>query len=129
MAAPQVFSAPSTINIDGNYSEWATVSPVFKDPKGDVMHRNFKSYDPTVQLINTTGRNDIIESRATYDADNIYFYVKTVDVITSYTDPNWMLLFIDAVDIPITTFDPVVVELKLLILLLYNRYGNDFSDG
>ena len=96
MAAPQVFSAPSTINIDGNYSEWATVSPVFKDPKGDVIHRNFKSYDPTVQLINTTGRNDIIESRATYDADNIYFYVKTVDVITSYTDSNWMLLFIDA---------------------------------
>jgi len=96
MVAPQVFSAPSTINLDGNFADWSTINPLFKDPKGDVMHRNFKSYDPKVQLINTTGRNDIIESRATYDVNNIYFYVKTVDAITSYTYPNWMLLFIDA---------------------------------
>jgi hypothetical protein len=95
MAAPQVFSAPLTITLDGNFADWSIVSPVFKDPKGDVMHRDFKGYDPTVQLVNTTSRNDIVESRATYDANNIYFYVKTVNAITSSTDPNWMLLFID----------------------------------
>ena len=95
IAAPQVFSTPLTISLDGNFADWSTISPVFKDPKGDVMHRNFKSYDPTIQLVNTTGRNDIVESRATYDVNNVYFYVKTVDAITTYTDPNWMLLFID----------------------------------
>ena len=95
MSAPQEFSASATIILDGNFSEWATVSPVFKDPQGDIMHRSFAGYDPTVQYTNNTGRNDIIESRATYDIDNIYFYVKTNQAITPSTDPNWMLLYID----------------------------------
>ncbi|MFZ4414214.1 MAG: hypothetical protein ACOYOV_14115, partial [Bacteroidales bacterium] len=96
MNTPQVFSAPTTINLAGDFSQWQTISPVFKDPIGDVMHRNFKGYDPTVTLVNNTGRNDMLESRTAYDATNVYFYVKTAQAITNYTDPNWMLLFIDA---------------------------------
>lgn len=96
MAAPQVFSAPKTVTVDGNFGEWSDVTPVFKDPVGDVMHRNFAGYDPTVTYTNTTGRNDIIESRSTYDTNNLYFYMKTAQPLTSSTDPNWMLLFIDA---------------------------------
>ena len=95
MSVPQEFSAPATIVLDGNFSEWATVTPVFKDPQGDIMHRSFAGYDPTVQFVNNTGRNDIVESRATYDTDNIYFYVKTTQALTPSTDPNWMLLYID----------------------------------
>jgi hypothetical protein len=95
MSAPQTFSAPVTIQIDGNFTEWNTVTPIFKDPLGDIMHRNHVSYDPAVTYINNTGRNDIIESRATYDDNTIYFYVKTYQTITSSSDPNWMLLFID----------------------------------
>ena len=75
MSAPQVFSAPTTINIDGSFGEWANVTPIFQDPKGDTMHRNFAGYDSTTMYINTTGRNDIIESRSTYDANNIYFLI------------------------------------------------------
>jgi hypothetical protein len=96
MSAPQVFSTPTTITIDGSFGEWANVMPIYQDPKGDTMHRNFAGYDPTTTYINNTGRNDIIESRSTYDANNIYFYVKTVDPISPSTDPNWMLLFIDS---------------------------------
>jgi len=95
MYEPQVYSTAATKTIDGNFTEWSTVTPVYQDPPGDVMHRNFAGYDPTVTYTNTTGRNDIIESRATYDANNLYFYVKTVANITAYTDLNWMLLFID----------------------------------
>jgi len=95
MAAPQVYSVATTINTDGDFSDWAAVTPLFKDPFGDVMHRNFRGYDPAVTLNNTTGRNDIIESRATYDNSNIYFYVKTVQALTPSSDPNWMLLFIN----------------------------------
>ena len=95
MSAPQVFSAPTTIILDGDFSEWATITPVFKDPQGDVMHRNFAGYDPAVQYVNNTGRNDIVESRAAYDDNNIYIYVKTAQGLTSSTDPNWMLLFMD----------------------------------
>ncbi len=96
MSEPQVFSTPTTINLASDFSQWQSITPVFKDPIGDVMHRNFRGYDAAVQYVNNTGRNDILESRVTYDANNIYFYVKTADAITTYTDPNWMLLFIDA---------------------------------
>ncbi len=96
MEKPQSFSSPTTISIDGDFSEWADIQPLFHDPIGDVTHRDFPGYNPNDKLVNTSGRNDIIESRVIYDDDNLYFYVKTVDDITSYTDNNWMLLFIDA---------------------------------
>ncbi len=96
MDEPSPISAPNSISINGEFKDWENVSPVFKDPPGDIMHRNFPSYDPTVIYTNITGRNDIVESQTTYDAENIYFYVKAASGLTSYSDPNWMLLFIDA---------------------------------
>jgi hypothetical protein len=96
MSAPQVFSSPTTINIDGNFTEWSSVTPLFRDPLGDVTHRDFKGFDPTTIYTNNTGRNDIVESKSTYDSNNIYFYVKAAQAITPFSDPNWMLLFIDA---------------------------------
>ena len=95
MAAPEVFSGEQTISIDGSFDEWSNVTPFFKDPMGDVTHRDFAGYDPTVTYTNTTGRNDIVASRVTYDDTTIYFYCKTASTITANTDPNWMLLFID----------------------------------
>ena len=96
MEAPADFSASKSITIDGVFTEWQTVLPVFRDHEGDVEHRNHASFANTFTYTNTTGRNDIIESRSVYDSSNIYFYVKTVDPLTTHTDPNWMLLFIDA---------------------------------
>ena len=95
MSPPQEFSAPVTMNIDGDFSEWENVNPVFRDPVGDILHRNYRGYDAATFFINTTGRNDIIESRAGYDENNLYFFVKTAASLSPYTDPNWMLLFID----------------------------------
>ncbi len=34
--------------------------------------------------------------KVTFDATYIYFYAETHNVITSYTDDNWMMLFIDS---------------------------------
>ena len=36
---------------------------------------------------NYTMRNDIVNTKVTYDDDNIYFYVRTVDDLTPHTDP------------------------------------------
>ena len=96
MQTQEVSNVGSQVLIDGSFNEWSTVSPVFKDPVGDTMHRNFLGSNNTTLYTNTTGRNDIIESRTSYDKDNLYFYVKTAQSITPSTDPNWMLLFIDA---------------------------------
>ncbi len=41
-------------------------------------------------------RNDFVQAKAVNDNDYIYFYVKTENEITPYTDENWMRLLIDA---------------------------------
>lgn len=96
MNKPSEFSLPKSIDIDGVFGEWSDVQPVYRDPIGDVLHRNFQGYDPETKYTNFTGRNDILESRVTFDDDSLYFYVKTNQAITPSTDTNWMLLFIDA---------------------------------
>ena len=96
MSAPEAISTGKTIPIDSSFAEWSTVTPVFKDAESDVQLRNFKNVNGSTILTNNTARNDIVESRSTYDANNIYFYVKTAKALTPSTDPNWMLLFIDA---------------------------------
>jgi len=96
MDAPQNASTPKSITIDGTFAEWNTVTPVFADPVGDTKHRNHPQFDSKANLVNTTGRNDIIESRTTIDGSNVYFYIKTAANITSHTNQNWMMVFINS---------------------------------
>jgi predicted secreted protein len=93
---PQSATPQKKITMTNNFSEWSTVAPVYRDAANDVTPRNFRSIDGSGVYTNTTGRNDIIESRVTYDSDNVYFYVKTNSALTSNKDKSWMLLFIDA---------------------------------
>ncbi|MEN8156636.1 MAG: PA14 domain-containing protein [Bacteroidota bacterium] len=95
MMAPADFSPATTIAIDGNFAEWQGVTPVFKDYEGDTAHRNFLQFGNQTSYTNTSGRNDIVESRATYDESNLYLYVKTAVELTPYQDTNWMMLFLD----------------------------------
>ncbi len=95
MKSPETISSPKTITVEGTFTEWSTVTPVFYDASGDVINRNFQNVNNSATLTNNTARNDIIESRVTYDANNTYFYVKTVSNISAFTGNNWMLLFLD----------------------------------
>jgi hypothetical protein len=88
-------SPPATPQIDGSFSEWQTVLPVFHDPAGDTAHRDFQNTDGSAQLKNDTGRNDIVESRVTHDETGLFFYAKTAAPLSPPSDSNWMLLFID----------------------------------
>ena len=76
MSVPETISASKTITIDGGFAEWNNVTPVYKDVEGDVTNRNFMNLNNSKILTNNTGRNDIIESRTTYDANNLYLYNK-----------------------------------------------------
>lgn len=93
---PQSASALKTIVIDGYDDDWRDVRPEFRDHIGDVEHRNENGWADTERYINTTGRNDFVNMKVARDDQNIYFYVQTDNPITSHTDKNWMLLFIDA---------------------------------
>ena len=82
------------VQIDGQFSDWDNVANIFQDPKGDTWHRNHNGYGG-LKYTNVTGRNDILTSKVSFDDQNISFYVKTSKSLTPFTDPNWMLLFLD----------------------------------
>ena len=76
--------------------DWSAVTPVYRAYEGSTIHRDYDGYKD-YHYENTTGRNDFVESRVTYDAENLYFMVKTAEAITPHTDKAWMRLFIDVV--------------------------------
>lgn len=100
MAAPEIASAPTTIEIDGDFADWTAVKPQFTASKGNVQIRNGQGYlDPVtgqpIQYQNNTARNDIIGAKVARDASHVFFLVETADPLSPHTDPNWMQLFID----------------------------------
>ena len=62
--------------------------------------RNIVGFGTTnpVTYVNDTFRNDIKTAKVSYDQSYIYFYVQTVNDLTSSTDSNWMRLLIDTTD-------------------------------
>lgn len=85
-----------SIDLTAGFDQWDKVSATYYDHTGDVAHRNYPGYGQSGPYVNTTGRNDIIESKVARDAENLYFYVKTSKNLTPHTDASWMLLYIDA---------------------------------
>ncbi len=90
-----ISSGTSEIAIDGAFKDWRNVDLEFRDTIGDTIHRHHKGYG-SLMYRNETGRNDIVLSKAAHDQEHIFFFVKTREALTSYKDPNWMLLFIDS---------------------------------
>ncbi|MCQ6562900.1 hypothetical protein NNL21_29935 [Paenibacillus mendelii] len=86
----------NNVKIDGKFKDWDKVLPEYRDNIADEARRNHPGVGTSGQYVNETGRNDIISSKAAYDNHYVYFYTRTKEAITPYTDPNWMLLFIDA---------------------------------
>ena len=84
----------SECKIDGRFNDWKTTIE-YRDTKGDTFHRNAKGY-AGLHYTNSSGRNDIITSKVAVGKENISFYAETAEKLTSHTDPNWMLLMIDA---------------------------------
>jgi hypothetical protein len=92
---PEVASKHKKIRIDGKFDDWTDVGPEFRDHIGDTMHRNHKGWGSVGTYVNTTGRNDFVRLKVARDSKNVYFYAETRQLITRFTDPGWMQLFID----------------------------------
>jgi len=67
----------------------------FHDTRGDVLHRDHNGYGG-LHYTDNSGRNDIITTNVSVDRKAIHFTAITAAPITPPTDPNWMLLYIDA---------------------------------
>ncbi len=94
MKEPQK-SLSAKINIDGKFDDWQNVKPEYRDYEGDIAHRDFAGANKKMQYVNNTGRNDIIACKVAYDRQFVYFYVKTSEPLTPYTDRNWMMLYLN----------------------------------
>jgi hypothetical protein len=88
-------SPPRTVNIDGVFAEWAEVRPVYRDSRGDTAHRDAPGYGG-LRYVERSGRNDVVEARVTWDDDVVSFYVRTAEALTPWSDPGWMVLYVDA---------------------------------
>ena len=95
MNKPEQASPFKSIIVDGNLNEWVTVKPVFLDSREDISHRNYDRFDGKGHYVNNTGRNDIVESRVSYNFNTLYFMALTNQPLSSPIGKNWMLLYID----------------------------------
>lgn len=94
--APQreAVSAPQTIKVSGGETQWKKVTPVYRNPKGTTIHRDWDGF-AGCHYVNATGRNDIVEAKVTRDEENVYFFVKCSEAITPREGEGWMTLFLD----------------------------------
>ena len=95
VSKPAQNGASVSIDISGDFKQWDDVSSIYYDHIGDTEHRNSPGVGNAGPYINTTGRNDIVETRVARDSRNVYLYVKTNETLTPHSDFHWMLLYID----------------------------------
>ena len=88
-------SGVATIDITTGNDQWSTVEPYYAAYIGNTGDREAEGWGD-LEYAEYSGRNDIIGARVARDADYVYFYVECNEDITPYTDPLWMVLYIDS---------------------------------
>ncbi len=87
------------IDVNGGYGQWDNVTPVYNDyfglPDRDALGYTDPVTGKRLHYTNDSGRNDIYDAKVARDYENLYFMVRTVDDLTSYTNAGWMNLYID----------------------------------
>ncbi len=87
-------SGPKTIDLKADFTQWTDVHPEYRDNIGDTFHRDSVGWSKDLHYVNNSGRNDLTAMKLARDSDFVYFYVRTKDPITPFTDPHWMMLFL-----------------------------------
>ena len=96
---------PLPITVDGEPKDWESVTPEYRDHAFDTTHRDHMGWGRIDAYTNTLGRNDIVTAKVARSDGNLYFLAQTREPITPSSDPNWMLLFIDADRNPATGWE------------------------
>lgn len=87
--------SPKPIAVDGAFADWTGVTPEFRDTIGDPAKRDHAGFEKGSRYVNTTGRNDIVAAKLSFDPTDVYFYVRSRDALTPPTDKDWMRLYVD----------------------------------
>ena len=89
-------SFPCTIDLQGSFDQWLEVGPEYRDHLCETLPRDELGWGGAGRYTNLSGRNEFVVLKVARDEQNIYFYARTRQSITPATDPNWMMLFINA---------------------------------
>ena len=89
---PKVSVAKSIRLADG-FEQWQDVQPEFTDHLGETTARDWDGA-AGLHYTNQTGRNDLAAFKVARDNQNIYFYARTRQPLTSCRDANWMWLLL-----------------------------------
>ena len=84
----------ATIDITKDNAQWSSVEPYYAAYIGNTGDREGDGWGE-LTYHEYSGRNDIIGARVARDDDYVYFYVECNEDITPYTDPLWMVLYLD----------------------------------
>ncbi|MBO4326948.1 MAG: hypothetical protein J5950_06730 [Clostridia bacterium] len=86
--------AAKTIDINAGKDQWNDAGIItYNHYTKNTYERNIKTWG--VKYTGDAIRNDFRTAKVSFDADNIYFYIETVDDITASSDANWMMLLLD----------------------------------
>ncbi len=91
---PMKTEGGQTINIFGSDKQWQWVKNEYVHYTGSTKKRDADGW-VGLHYESDTMRNDFRSVKVTYDHQNIYFRIETVDAITSFGDPAWMRILID----------------------------------
>ncbi len=87
-------SQAQSIDISAGAEQWNDAAPYFAAYIGNTGHRDAQGYG-SKHYTEFSGRNDIVGARVARDDEYLYFYVECAEDITPYTDPLWMVLYLD----------------------------------
>ena len=84
----------ATIDITKDNAQWSSVEPYYAAYVGNTGDRNGEGWGE-LTYHEYSGRNDIMGAKIARDDEYVYFYVECAEDITPYTDPLWMVLYLD----------------------------------
>lgn len=94
VSEPMKTTGGQTVDIYGSASQWDNVTNEYFHYTGSTKERDADGW-VGLHYENNTMRNDFRSVKVTYDSENVYFRIETVDDITAYTDNAWMRLLLD----------------------------------
>jgi hypothetical protein len=82
------------IDIQAGASQWNGINAVYREMGITNYNRDSIGAARTVRYSQDAARNNLQEIKVANDAQNIYFYIRSSEAITSPSGTNWMNLFI-----------------------------------
>lgn len=95
---------PKSIDLAGGFDQWKDVAPEFRDHVGETIPRDHDGV-AGLHYTNQSGRNDLVASKVTHDAESVYFYLRTAEAIRPATTPDGLWLFLDSDQDPKTGWE------------------------